>query len=60
MVYAQLQTTPSTDAGSFRLTTKDDGKTYDFILLTGSVLLDIKRGATVRFTTVPGDNDDSM
>ena len=54
------KTTPSTDAGSFRLTTKDDGKTYDFILLTGPVLLDIKRGAPVRFTTVPSDNDDSM
>ena len=54
------KTTPSTDAGSFRLTTKDGGKTYDFILLTGPVLLDIKRGAPVRFTTVPSDNDDSM
>ena len=54
------KTTPSTDTGSFRLTTKDGGKTYDFILLTGPVLLDIKRGATVRFTTVPSDNDDSM
>ena len=53
------KTTPSTASGTFRLTTKDGGKTYDFILLTGPVLLDIKRGATARFTTAPGDNDDS-
>ena len=52
------KTTPSTASGSFRLTTRDGGQTYDFILLTGPVLLNIKRGATVRFTTAPGDNND--
>ena len=43
------KTTPSDATGTFRLTTRDGGKTYDLTLLTGPDIFGITRGTPAHY-----------
>lgn len=43
------KTSPSDATGTFRLTTRDGGKTYDLTLLTGPDIFGITRGTSAHY-----------